>query len=184
MPAPDVADFAEAVIAATKNYPSIENNDDYSSIISERHRARLADAIEEARMAGATILSHSGASGPNGKIAPTVVIDPPADGLLMTDEIFRPVLPVIPDRSLDDAVAFTARFDRPRALYAFATGARQHGEVPDRITSGGAALNGTLLHLAQDDLPFGRIGAYHGIDGFRRFSHARAIHKVGAINIF
>jgi len=190
VPAVDAERFAKAVIAAAEtSYPSIEGNDDYSNIISERHRARLNDAIEAARAAGATILSHSGAAGPNGKIAPIVVLSPPADSVLMTEEIFGPVLPVIPYRDLDDAVAFTARFDRPLALYAFANSAREQRAVLDRITSGGATLNGTLLHIAQDDLPFGGIGAsgigaYHGIHGFRRFSHARAVHKVGAVNVF
>lgn len=190
VPAADADRFARAVIAAAETaYPAIEGNDDYSNIISERHRARLNDAIEEARKAGATILTHSGSAGQNGKIAPTVILDPPADGVLMTEEIFGPVLLVIPYRDLDEAVAFTARFDRPLALYAFANSAREHRAVLDRITSGGVTLNGTLLHIAQDDLPFGGvgasgIGAYHGVHGFRRFSHARAVHKVGAVNVF
>jgi coniferyl-aldehyde dehydrogenase len=190
VPAAEAEGFAKAVIAAaTTGYPSIEDNDDYSNIISERHRARLNGAIEEARKAGATILSHPDASGPNGKIAPTVVLDPPPEGLLMTEEIFGPILPVVPYRDLDDAVAFTRRFDRPLALYAFANSAREQEAVLGRITSGGVTLNGTLLHIAQDDLPFGGvgasgIGAYHGVHGFRRFSHARAVHKIGAVNVF
>ncbi len=190
VPAAQADAFARSVIAvATASYPEIEGNRDYTNIISERHRTRLLDAIEEARAAGATVLSHPGAAGRNGKIAPTVVLDPPADGLLMREEIFGPVLPVVRYDGLDDAIAFTARHERPLALYSFASSMKVHKTLLDRQISGGVTLNGTLLHIAQDDLPFGGIGAsgtgaYHGIHGFRRFSHARSVLKIGAVNVF
>jgi len=190
VPADQVEAFAQAVIDVTRrSYPTIQENEDYSNVISNRHRHRLLTAIEEARAGGATILAHSDPSGTNGKIAPMVVLNAPADGVLMTEEIFGPVLPVIGYESLDQAVAFVNERERPLALYCFASDHRDRDRVLAGTSSGGVTLNGTLLHIAQDGLPFGGIGqsgtgAYHGQDGFRRFSHARAVHQIGFVNIF
>jgi coniferyl-aldehyde dehydrogenase len=113
----------------------------------------------------------------------------PEESLFLTEEIFGPVLPVLPYRSLDEAVDFIAARDRPLALYCFSNRRRERERVLGGAISGGVTLNGTLLHVAQENLPFGGvgasgIGAYHGQEGFRRFSHARAVHKIGFINVF
>ena len=183
--------FAEAVMAqARRAYPAIAGNDDYSGLIAERHRRRLADAIDAARAAGATVLSHEdeGARA-QGKIGPTVILGAPEGSLLLTEEIFGPVLPVLPYRDLGEAIAFIAARDRPLALYCFSNRRRDRERVLGGAISGGVTLNGTLLHVAQEHLPFGGvgpsgIGAYHGREGFKRFSHARAVHKVGFVNVF
>jgi coniferyl-aldehyde dehydrogenase len=182
--------FADAVMAQVRrSYPAIAGNDDYSGLISERHRRRLADAIEAARAAGATVLSHEdeGARGES-KIGPTLLLGAPESSLFLTEEIFGPVLPILPYRDLDEAIAFVARGERPLALYCFGNG-RERERVLDGTISGGATLNGTLMHVAQENLPFGGvgasgIGAYHGHEGFKRFSHARAVHKIGFVNVF
>lgn len=190
VPRADAERFAQAMIdAATRRYPTIAGNADYSAIISDRHRDRLLAAIEEARAAGATIISHGDAAPGSGKIGPTVVLDPPEDSLLMREEIFGPVLPVIGYESLDEALSFVAARERPLALYCFSNDRQVRDTILSRATSGGVTLNGTLLHIAQDALPFGGIGpsgmgAYHGRDGFRRFSHARSVYRIGAINVF
>ena len=190
VPEADVRRFADAVIAATaRAYPAIAGNPDYTAIISDRHRQRLHDAIAEARAGGATILTTGDAGNDPAKIAPTVVLDAPADGMLMREEIFGPVLPVVGYRDLDEALAFINARDRPLALYCFSRDRRMRNRILDRATSGGVTLNGTLLHIAQDGLPFGGIGpsgigAYHGRDGFLRFSHARAVLGIGPINAF
>jgi coniferyl-aldehyde dehydrogenase len=184
-------EFAEAVMAqARRAYPAIAGNDDYSGLISERHRSRLADAIDSARAAGATVLSHEedGARA-EGKIGPTIILGAAEGSLFLDEEIFGPVLPVLPYLDLDEALAFIAERDRPLALYCFSNRRRDRDRVLDGAISGGVTLNGTLLHVAQESLPFGGvgasgIGAYHGREGFRRFSHARAVHKVGFINVF
>jgi coniferyl-aldehyde dehydrogenase len=188
VPSGDAEPFARAVLdAATRGYPTIDSNDQYSSIVSERHRARLLTAVEEARAAGATVLSHPEANGGNGKIAPTVVLDAPADGLLMREEIFGPILPVVRYGSVEEAIAFVNGRDRPLAMYCFTSDNRLRDRLLDATLSGGVTVNGTLLHIAQHDLPFGGVGpsgtgAYHGREGFRRFSHARAVHQVGVFN--
>ncbi|MBN9545309.1 MAG: coniferyl aldehyde dehydrogenase [Alphaproteobacteria bacterium] len=182
--------FAKIVIdAARRSYPALGRNDDYTAIITARHRDRLRDAVEEARIAGASILTHGGAGKDPAKFAPTIVLDPPVGCVLMREEIFGPVLPVIGYRDIGEAIAFAAARDRPLALYCFSNDSDVRRRVLDGVISGGVTLNGTLLHLAQENLPFGGIGpsgmgAYHGRDGFRRFSHARAIHQIGPINVF
>src|SRR6185295_20308423 len=98
-----------------------------------------------------------------------------------------PVLPIVPYDSLEEAIAFVNAHDRPLALYCLSDDAAMRDDVLRRTTSGGVTLNGTLLHIAQDDLPFGGIGmsgfgAYHGRHGFRRFSHARGVYEVRGFN--
>src|SRR5688500_16843312 len=183
--------FADAVIAQVRtSYPTIAGNDDYSSIIGERHRRRLAEAIDAARGAGATILTHEdeGARA-EGKIGPTVLLGAAEDSLFMKEEIFGPVLPILSYRNLDEAIAHVDSGERPLALYCFTNKGRDREKVLDGAISGGVTLNGTLLHVAQEHLPFGGvgasgIGAYHGHEGFKRFSHPRAIHRVGFVNVF
>jgi coniferyl-aldehyde dehydrogenase len=190
VPSKSAEAFAQAVLAvARKSYPEIGANSDYSSVISERHLARLLRAVEEARTAGARVLSHEDDVGKTRKIGPTVVLNAPATSALMKEEIFGPVLPVVGYDDLAEAIDFVNARDRPLALYCFSNDEAQRARVLDGAISGGVTLNGTLLHIAQDSLPFGGIGAsgmgaYHGEDGFRRFSHARAVHQIGAINVF
>lgn len=189
VPAAKAAAFADAVIAeARRAYPSIEH-DDYTSVISERHRNRLNMAIAEAEAGGAVVIHHGSGAAATGtrKVPPTVVLNAPPQGLLMREEIFGPVLPVVPYERLEDALAFINARDRPLALYCFTNDQQIRARILDGATSGGVMLNGTLLHVAQDNLPFGGIGpsgmgAYHGRDGFLRFSHARAVHAAGPIN--
>jgi coniferyl-aldehyde dehydrogenase len=183
--------FAEAVMAQVRrSYPAIAGNDDYSGLISERHRRRLADAIEAARQAGATVLAHEDEGGRvEGKIGPTILLGAPEGSLFLTEEIFGPVLPILPYRSLGEAIALIGGGERPLALYCFGNSRREWQRVLDGTISGGVTLNGTLLHVAQENLPFGGvgasgIGAYHGHEGFKRFSHARAVHKIGFVNVF
>ena len=187
VPAAKAAAFADAAIGeARRAYPAIEH-EDYTSVITERHRNRLNTAIAEAEAAGAVVIRHGGGDAGGRKVPPTVVLNAPPQGLLMREEIFGPVLPVVPYERLEDALAFINARGRPLALYCFTNNRRIRARILDGSTSGGVMLNGTLLHVAQDGLPFGGIGpsgmgAYHGRDGFLRFSHARAVHAIGPIN--
>ncbi|WP_205480865.1 coniferyl aldehyde dehydrogenase [Sphingomonas arenae] len=183
--------MAQALLARVReSYPDLAHNPDYSGVISERHRKRLLDAVQVARDKGATVLSYEEeAAVEAGKVPPTVVLNAPEEAILASEEIFGPVLPVVPYRTLDDAIAHVNSRDRPLALYCFTDEKACEERVLGRTLSGGVTLNGTLLHIAQESLPFGGvgpsgIGAYHGQEGFKRFSHARAVHKVGFINVF
>lgn len=183
-PAARVEALAREILAGVERaYPDLQQNTQYSSIITQRHRDRLEAALDEARLGGARILRPEGA-GEGPKFPPAIVLDAPEDSLLLTEEIFGPVLPIVPYRDLDEALDFINARPRPLALYAFTNDRAAQAKVLDGAISGGVTLNGTLLHIAQSTLPFGGIGAsgigaYHGWHGFRRFSHVRAVYKPG-----
>ena len=181
--------FAAAVMrAAASFYPQVAGNPDYTSIVSQRHHARLHGLLAEAEAGGARLLRLADAPAER-RIGPTVVLDPPLDGALMGEEIFGPVLPVIGYRELADAERFVSERPRPLALYAFTNEPKQLSRVLANTVSGGVSVNTTLMHCIQDDLPFGGVGpsgmgAYHGRDGFRRFSHARGVYRAGRFSGF
>lgn len=183
--------FARGVLAAAEAmYPTLTGNPDYTAIISDRHHARLSELVAEAEQAGATVLRHK--EKPSGNVRhfpPTVVLDPPLDGRLMRDEIFGPVLPVVRVGGLDEAISFVNARPRPLALYAYTKDRDTERKILDRTISGGVSINSTMLHVGQDDLPFGGVGpsgmgAYHGREGFLQFSHARGVHKPGMFSGF
>jgi coniferyl-aldehyde dehydrogenase len=189
VPAAKAEAFASAVLdAARALYPAVAANPDYTAIISDRHRTRIEALVAEAEAAGARVLRHGAGSG-GGRIEPMVVLGAPDTCGLMQDEIFGPVLPVLPYATLDDALAALSARPRPLALYCWTDDRASARRVLDETVSGGVTLNSTLLHCAQDDLPFGGVGpsgmgAYHGHDGFLRFSHARSVFKPGRFNGF
>jgi coniferyl-aldehyde dehydrogenase len=182
-------EFAEKVITrAQRAYPTIQENPDYSTIINEGHRARLLDALAEAKAGGATLLTTKPES-QRTAIAPTVVLGAPAGCSLLQDEIFGPILPIVSYETLEEAFDFINERPRALALYCFSNDKITQNRVLERVSSGGVTINGTLLHIAQDELPFGGVGtsgmgAYHGRDGFRRFSHIRSVYKVRMLNVF
>jgi coniferyl-aldehyde dehydrogenase len=115
-------------------------------------------------------------------LPPTLVLDVRDDMRIMQEEIFGPLLPIVAYRDLDEAIAFVNARPRPLALYHFGSSAANRRQVLARTTSGGVTINGTLLHYVQDDLPFGGVGpsglgAYHGREGFRAFSHHKAVFE-------
>jgi len=107
----------------------------------------------------------------------------------MRDEIFGPILPVVRTAGTAEAIAFVNARPRPLALYAYTNDAATERAILDGTVSGGVTINSTLVHCAQEDLPFGGVGpsgmgAYHGREGFFAFSHARAVHKPGFFSGF
>ncbi|WP_374403482.1 coniferyl aldehyde dehydrogenase [Niveibacterium sp.] len=161
---------------------------DYASVAHDRHYARLQALLDEARSMGARIeplLPDGAISGR--KMAPVVLLGGTPQMRVMQEEIFGPILPVIPYDSLDDAIAYVNERDRPLALYVFDD---QRGRVEallDRTASGGVTVNDCILHIAQDDMPFGGIGPsgmgrYHGPEGFKTFSQQRAVFRQAALN--
>ena len=168
-------------------YPRILDNADYSAIINERHYRRLAGLVSDARAKGARITVVDPARElPDGeigssntrKMAPTVVSAVSDDMAIMQEEIFGPLLPVVPYDDLDAAVAYVSARPRPLALYYFDSDRARIEQVLQCTVSGGATVNDTIYHFAQEDLPFGGIGpsgmgAYHGREGFCTFSHAK-----------
>jgi coniferyl-aldehyde dehydrogenase len=172
-------------------YPNGPASDDYTSIINDHHYARLTALIDDARAKGARILEVGRIPGDAGRrshtLAPMMVLDANKDMRIMQEEIFGPVLPVVSYRDLDEAIGYVNAQPRPLALYYYGRDGESRRKVLSRTTSGNVTINGTLMHYAQDDLPFGGVGpsgmgAYHGIEGFRRLSHAKGIFEQGRWN--
>ena len=176
---------------ASRFYPRLLDNPDYTSIINQHHYERVANLVADARSKGAriTVVDPAGevAAGDIGvrdarKIAPAVLTNVSSEMSIMREEIFGPVLPVVAYDTLDDAVAYVNARPRPLALYYFDTDRWRVDQVLRSTVSGGASVNDTVLHFAQEGLPFGGIGpsgmgAYHGRDGFRTFSHGKGVFR-------
>jgi coniferyl-aldehyde dehydrogenase len=164
-------------------YPHVSTNRDYSSIISERHLERLRDLVEDARSRGARVVEIEPAIGeqPGGRrLTPTLLLGVDDTMRVMHEEIFGPILPIVPYDSLNDAIDYVNRRDRPLALYWFGKSRTARERVLGGTISGGVSINDTLIHVAQENLPFGGIGPsgqghYHGEYGFREFSKEKPV---------
>jgi acyl-CoA reductase-like NAD-dependent aldehyde dehydrogenase len=191
VPAGREHEFVQAARACVAQcYPNFERNSDYTSIINERHYARLQRWLDEAREGGAQVmaLAETGETAQARRIfAPTIVLDAPPDCSLMREEIFGPILPLVSYRTMDEAIEYVNARAKPLALYLFTHDAANQATVTRRTSSGGMAINEVLLHVAQDDLPFGGVGPsgmgrYHGKEGFDTFSHHRAVMHQSRFN--
>jgi coniferyl-aldehyde dehydrogenase len=191
-------DKEEAVIGGLKSavstlYPRMLDNPDYTAIVNERHHVRLQGYLDDVRAKGGEVIEVNPASedfaASNGTRMPFFIVRNPSDDMaVMQDEIFGPVLPVKRYGAIDEAIDFVNHRDRPLGLYYFGTDAVEERRVLDRTISGGVTVNDVIFHISAEDLPFGGIGpsgmgAYHGFDGFRTFSHARAIYRQPRIDI-
>ncbi len=170
-------------------YPDASNNQDYSSIINERQAQRLSQWLQQAREKGSKIIDlvqDTTTNHPH-RLYPSLIINPDENLEMMRQEIFGPLLPIIPYQQLQDAVEFVTQRPRPLALYYFGHNRQRQRQVLENTHSGGVCINETLLHVAADDLPFGGIGPsgmghYHAREGFLNFSKAKAIFAKGRLN--
>jgi coniferyl-aldehyde dehydrogenase len=184
--------FAEKVRGHMRRMFGIEPaNKDYTSIISDRHYARLASLVGDAAAKGAKILQAAEADDPNWKakrkFPPTIVVGATPDMSIMQEEIFGPVLPVLPYRDRGDPIAYVNAHDRPLALYWFGRDRAARDEVLARTISGGVTVNDCLFHFTQINQPMGGVGpsgsgAYHGEWGFRTFSKLKPVFYRSALN--
>ncbi|MGK5035034.1 coniferyl aldehyde dehydrogenase [Janthinobacterium sp. LB3P118] len=163
-------------------YPRLDTPD-YTSIIDETAFERLLLALDEARARGAQVIPLL--PGPaydraTRKIAPHIVLDAPEDSLLLTREIFGPILPLRGYAHLDSVIDSINAGPRPLAIYPFSKQADTVQRLIDRVMSGGVSVNDALFHVGQHDLPFGGVGEsgmghYHGVEGFHTFSKLRPV---------
>ncbi|MEZ5617929.1 MAG: coniferyl aldehyde dehydrogenase [Rhodocyclaceae bacterium] len=171
-------------------YPDILRTPDYSSIISERHFNRLVGLLEDARAQGAEVVPLSSAAEPDAKsrrIPPVALLNVTPDMQAMQEEIFGPILPVVPYRDLDEAIRYVNARPNPLALYYFDQDRGRIDHVLEQTLSGGVTINDTILHIAQDSLPFGGVGEsgkghYHGFEGFEAFSKKKAVFYQSRLN--
>jgi coniferyl-aldehyde dehydrogenase len=177
--------FAKAFEQAVAQlFPTLAGNPDYAAIISPRHHERLQALLVAAEAGGARVQrlgdTKPGASGSSRQMAPALVFDAAPDSQLLDEEIFGPILPVLPYDSLDEAIRYVNARPRPLALYWFGTDTAARDEVLARTVSGGVTINDTLMHIAHENLPFGGVGdsgwgSYHGEAGFLRLTQQKPV---------
>ncbi len=179
--------------SVTAMYPTLVGNADYTSIVSDRHYQRLVHLIEDAEARGATTIRLIPAGEMpdpvSRKLHPTLVLGVDDSMAVMREEIFGPLLPVLPYDTLDQAIAYINTHPRPLALYWFGGNAAHRDRVLRSTISGGVTIDDACWHVAQDNLPFGGVGAsgsgaYHGEHGFRTFSKEKPVLHQARINGF
>ena len=188
------ADMIEAVKAGVESqYPTLLANDDYTSVVNGRNHERLQGYLADAREKGAELIEVNPANedfaSSNGNKMPLTIIRNVTDDMkVMQEEIFGPILPVVTYDSIDEAINYVNAHDRPLGLYYFGTDKTEEKRVLSRTISGGVTINDVVFHNAMEDLPFGGsgpsgMGNYHGVDGFKTFSHMRAIYRQTGIDV-
>ena len=194
VPEEKVEEFVQASVEATSEmYPEMKDNDDFTSIINQRHYDRIQSYLEDAKEKGADVVeinpsNEDFSQQPHHKIPPTIVLNPSEDMKIMQEEIFGPVLPVKTYKDVTEPVDYINSKDRPLGLYYFGEDAKEKDYVLENTTSGGVTVNDVISHIQMEDLPFGGVGpsgmgSYHGYDGFKEFSHAKAVYKQTKINL-
>ena len=158
----------------------IESNPDYCRIINPRHFERLSGLVQSAVGHGARIVCGGSFHEDERVISPTVLTGVNPESALLQEEIFGPLLPVVPYRARDEALRFVNARPRPLALYIFARNPSVVEDILQETSAGDTVVNDVMVHFANARLPFGGfnqsgIGKAHGEAGFRAFSHQRAV---------
>ena len=194
VPSSRIDTFADSVHARMiAMYGRDPGNPDYTSIISDRHYARLEGLVADAASRGARIVQSADPADfswkSQRKFPPTLIVGASTDMAVMKEEIFGPVLPVMPCDSADEAIARVNSRDRPLALYWFGNDTAARDEILSRTIAGGVTINDCLFHFTQLNQPMGGVGAsgsgaYHGEWGFRTLSKMKPVFYRSRFNRF
>ena len=157
---------------------------DVTNIVDDEHVARMERFLEDARQRGATIISAGKDTQDDRAVSTRLLLNVSDDMTVMKEEIFGPLLPVVPYDSIEDAIAFVRARPRPLAIYVMSFEAATVRQVLDATVSGGVVVNDTINQFLAEDAPFGGVGhsgmgSYHGREGFRTFSNARTVMRRG-----
>lgn len=182
--------LAAAEKAIVSMYPTILDNDEYVSIINDRHYQRIVSYVDEAKQSGCRVIEINPANEalPDAtarKIAPTLVVDPPPHLKVINEEVFGPVQAVIPYDTLDEAIDLVNSKPRPLVAYFFGKSESAKNKVLSRVYAGGTTVNDVYMGTACTDLPFGGVGnsgmGRHmgGDSGFKSFSNEKAVFEQG-----
>lgn len=189
VPRTKVADLTLSLLAAADKFYPEGGEVAYTEIINAQQKQRLERYIADAKAKGATVATPESYGGPRqDNILPLHIVTGADDSMMvMQEEIFGPILPLLPYDHIDEVIDYITARPRPLATYMMGRGV-EGKTVQDKVLSGGMAYGEFLLHVGQEDLPFGGTGGsgmgnYHGIDGFRTFSHAMAVFKRGPFDI-
>lgn len=179
--------------SVASQYPTLLQNDDYTSVVNGRNYERLQGYLTDAAEKGAELIEinpadEDFASSNGNKMPLTLVRNVTDDMKVMQEEIFGPILPIMTYNSMDEAINYVNDHDRPLGLYYFGNDSTEENQVLDKTISGGATINDVLFHNAMEDLPFGGVGPsgmgnYHGFDGFKTFSHMRAVYRQTGLDV-
>ena len=186
--------ISAAADAVKRMYPKLLANPEYTAIVNDRHYQRLSGYLEELTGRGARIVPLNPADEDfqaqvgSRKLPPTLIPQPPEGSRVMEEEIFGPLLPIRTYKDFEETIAYVNSQPRPLAAYYFGSDPAEEEAVLTRTTSGGACINDVIMHVMQEELPFGGVGpagmgAYHGEAGFRTFSHAKSIYRQSKLNL-
>ena len=175
-------------------YPSMLENPEYTAIVNDRHYQRLSNYVKEAQDQGVrTIVINPAGEDPAAlqlgrKLPPVLLVNPPDHTQVMEAEIFGPLLPIRTYKNVDETIDYVNAHPRPLAVYYFGKDKQEEQALLSRTTSGGVCINDVIMHIMQEELPFGGVGpsgmgAYHGEHGFRTFIHARSVYRQTRLNI-
>ena len=187
----------DAFVAAVKQkfaqyFPDYATGPDTCDVFLPKQRARLAGLVDDAVARGVQVEVLGGSTtqglADNAAFPLVLLIDPPRDCAAMRDEIFGPVLPILPYDHLDEVAAFVRSGERPLALYCFGATPAEQGFFLKHTWSGGVTFDDAMLHALMQDLPFGGVGhsgmgRYGGFAGFRTFSNAKSVAWAPRIDI-
>jgi aldehyde dehydrogenase (NAD+) len=155
-----------------------------AQIVNDQNFARIKRLFDDAVAKGAKIAVGGTLEGADRTIHPTMLTDVTPDMLIMQEEIFGPIVPVLTYKKIDDVIEYISGRGKPLALYMFSNNRNNIDKVLSRTSSGGVTVNGFFSHYLENKLPFGGVnqsgmGSYHGVFGFKAFSHERAIYIHG-----
>jgi coniferyl-aldehyde dehydrogenase len=190
LPRARMAEFiAIAGRAMARMYPQLGRSTQYASIVSDRQYQRLVALRDDALAAGAHVhpLGDAAEDATRRLLPPQLLSEVGEAMAVMREEIFGPLLPLLPYDTLDEAIAYVGARAHPLALYLFERDQASIDKVLAQTHAGGVSVNDTLYHIAQHDLPFGGVGAsgmggYHGEAGFRTFSHLKPVFRQARFN--
>ncbi len=184
-------ELCQQVVA--QQYPEVQNNPDFVSLINERNFDRIKRYLDDAKAKGAQVicLDPTGADWSDRskhRIPLHLVINPTDDMLVMQEELFGPILCIRSYEKFEDSILDINYRPNPLALYYFGKDSTEQDQIVKSTLSGAVSINDIAVHYACDDLPFGGVGAsgmghYHGREGFKTFSHAKSVFKQGILNL-
>jgi coniferyl-aldehyde dehydrogenase len=185
VPKSKVTEFVEAYQTKFSClYPQPTGIDDYTAVVSDAHFERLNRLLADAEEKGATVVSVADGFDVGRKMSTKLVLNVDESMAVMHEEIFGPILPIVPYENLDEVIDTIRKGEQPLALYIMSHDYQFQRTVLSQTSSGGVGINEVVMHFAADDLPFGGVGhsgmgRYHGIEGFKTFSNARSVLQRG-----